>query len=70
MIRNIAIGRDGENDRGGTTFRRQRPDLAPHLETLADHRGEVVEDLAEIAAVEPWIATAVTNNGRSPPDAE
>ena len=39
-----------QDQRGGAAFRRQRADLAPHLEALPDHAGEVIEDLAEIAA--------------------
>ena len=39
-----------QDQRGGAAFRRQRADLAPHLEALADHAGQIFQNLAEIAA--------------------
>src|SRR5215831_3600396 len=40
----------GQDQRGGAAFRRQRTDLAPHLEALTNDAGEVLQDFAEIAA--------------------
>ena len=60
--RGVEIGRDDLNDdehadrqrredhRRSAAFGRQRADFAPHLETLPDDAGQVVQDFAEIAA--------------------
>src|ERR1043165_7223890 len=40
----------GEKQRGEFALGGERLDLAPHLETLADHRREVLEDFGEVAA--------------------
>ena len=39
-----------QDHRRGAAFGRQRADLAPHLEALADDGGQVFQDFAEIAA--------------------
>ena len=50
MTRNMRDRQRRQDQRRGPAFRRQRADLAPHLEALADDAGQVFENLAEIAA--------------------